>query len=93
MRNLTKPVARFELKMDAHDKELVAQAASLVGATMASFVRFAAKEKAQAMLENESRITLSKRDFAQFSIAINQAFTPNAALDAAMKKAKSVRRA
>jgi uncharacterized protein (DUF1778 family) len=45
------------------------------------------------VLENESRITLLKRDFAQFSIAINQAFAPNAALAAAMKKAKSVRRA
>ena len=38
-------VARFDLKLDAVDKDLLARAASLMGTTMAGFVRTAAKVK------------------------------------------------
>jgi len=38
-----------------------------MGTTMAGFVRSAAKEKAQALLEQESRVTLTKRDFLAFN--------------------------
>jgi uncharacterized protein (DUF1778 family) len=72
--------ARFDLKLDAAEKDLLAKAATLMGTTMAGFVRSAAKEKAQTMLEQESRVTLSKRDFLAFNTAINGAFAPNAAL-------------
>ncbi|UUZ63772.1 DUF1778 domain-containing protein [Polaromonas sp. P1-6] len=51
--------ARFDLKMDAADKDIVSRAATLMGTTMASFVRVAAKEKAQALLDRESWVTLS----------------------------------
>ena len=71
---------RFELKMDADEKSVVSRAAALMGTTMAGFVRAAAKEKAQALLERESRVTLSKRDFAAFARALDGAFTPNRAL-------------
>ncbi|PIV88420.1 MAG: hypothetical protein COW48_06115 [Hydrogenophilales bacterium CG17_big_fil_post_rev_8_21_14_2_50_63_12] len=73
-------VARFDLKMDADEKDLVARAADLMGTTMAGFVRAAAKEKALILLDRESRITLAKRDFAAFTQALNGAFTPNPAL-------------
>ena len=53
--------ARFDLTMDAADKDIVARAAALMGSTMAGFVRAAAKEKALSLLDRESRITLSKR--------------------------------
>ena len=72
--------ARFDLKMDAADKDIVSRAATLMGTTMAGFVRVAAKEKAQALLERESRVTLSQRDFAAFTSALNGAFAPPAAL-------------
>lgn len=85
--------ARFDLKLDADDKDLLARAASLMGTTMAGFVRSAAKEKAQTLLEQEVRVTLSKRDFAAFSTAITSAFTPNAALKGALKAASKVKRA
>ncbi|QKE37864.2 DUF1778 domain-containing protein [Ferrovum myxofaciens] len=39
-------VARFDLKMDVEEKEVISRAAALVGTTMAAFVRMAAKEKA-----------------------------------------------
>lgn len=87
-------VTRFDLKMDAEEKEVIAKAATLMGTTMAGFVRAAAKEKAQRLLERESRITLSQRDFAAFAAALDTAFSPNAALRGALVQArKKVRRA
>ena len=86
--------ARFDLKLDTEEKDLVSRAAALMGTTMAGFVRAAAKEKALALLDREARITLSQRDFASFTLAINGAFLPNAALQGAMTQARSkVRRA
>lgn len=85
--------ARFDLTMDSSDKDLIARAAALMGATMAGFVRAAAKEKALAMLDRESRVTLSQRDFSAFSKALDGAFKPNPALKGALAAAKkSVRR-
>lgn len=80
--------ARFDLKMDAEEKGVIAQAAALMGTTMASFVRAAAKEKAQQLLERESRISLSQKDFAAFASALEGAFAPNAALTQALSEAR-----
>lgn len=86
--------ARFDLTMDAEEKDIVSRAAALMGATMAGFMRAAAKEKALALLERESRVTLSKRDFAAFSKALNGAFRPNRALGGALADARTkIRRA
>lgn len=86
-------VARFDLKMDAAEKDLVARAADLMGTTMAGFVRAAAKEKALVLLDRESRVTLSKRDFAAVTKALEGAFAPNKALKGALRQADKVRRA
>lgn len=65
-----------------------------MGTTMAGFVRAAAKEKAQALLERETRVVLGERDFARFAAAIRGPFEPNAQLAQAMKEARrKVRRA
>ena len=86
--------ARFDLKMDADEKAIVAKAAALMGTTMAGFVRTAAKEKAQVLLEREARVTLSARDFASFARALDTAFAPNPALKEALTHARrKVRRA
>lgn len=86
--------ARFDLTMDAAEKDIVARAAALMGSTMAGFVRAAAKEKALALLDRESRVTLSQRDFAAFSKALDRAFAPNRALSGALADARArVRRA
>lgn len=86
--------ARFDLKMDADEKTLVAKAAALMGTTMAGFVRVAAKEKAQVLLDREARLTLSERDFTALARALDSAFTPNPALKAALTQARrKVRRA
>jgi uncharacterized protein (DUF1778 family) len=86
--------ARFDLKMDADEKAIVAKAAALMGTTMAGFVRVAAKEKAQVLLQREAQVTLSERDFNAFAQALNSAFAPNSALKAALTQARrKVRRA
>jgi uncharacterized protein (DUF1778 family) len=85
--------ARFDLKMDATEKALLSQAAALMGTTMASFVRTAAKEKAGELLERQSRLTLSQRDFESVTAAINTAFAPNAALKSALTAARRIKRA
>jgi uncharacterized protein (DUF1778 family) len=87
-------LARFDLTMDVDEKETIARAAALTGATMAAFVRAAAKEKAQALLDRETRITLSAQDFEAFTAALNGAtFAPNAALQRALAAAASIKRA
>lgn len=86
-------IARFDLKMDAADKDILSRAAALMGTTMAGFVRMAAKEKALALIDSELRVTLSQRDFAAFTAAINQAFTSNPAMQAALQAAAKVKRA
>lgn len=85
--------ARFDLKLDAHDKDILSRAASLMGTTMAGFVRSAAKEKAQILLAQESRVTISKRDFLAFNAALNGAFAPNPAMQDALKAASKIKRA
>lgn len=85
--------ARFDLKMDVEEKDVVSRAAALVGTTMAAFVRTAAKEKARELLDRESRITMSAQDFQAFTMALNGTFTPNVALQNALNVARKVRRA
>ncbi len=86
--------ARFDLKMAPDEKRLVANAAALMGTTMAGFVRAAAKEKAQSLLDRESRLSLPRGDFAAFQSALQRAFVPNAALKQALIEVRGkVRRA
>lgn len=86
-------IARFDLTMDADDKDILSRASALVGMTMAAFVRSAAKEKARELLDKESRLTMSTRDFDTFTAALNGDFQPNPALQKAMRLAAKVRRA
>jgi len=86
--------ARFDLKLDKDDKELFSQAATLMGTSMAGFVRAAAKEKARSVIDQESRLTLSRRDFRAFNKALDQAFAPNKPMQEALDTAgQTVRRA
>ena len=80
--------ARFDLKLNQEDKNIFAQAAALMGTTVEGFVRIAAKEKAQELLERESRITLSPEDFKAFVGSLDAAFTPNPALKDALELAR-----
>jgi uncharacterized protein (DUF1778 family) len=86
--------ARFDLKLEPDDKELLARAAAVMATTMAGFVRTVAKERAIEILDQESRVNLSPRDLERFASALDGAFTPNPALKRALKRSnKTVRRA
>ena len=85
-------VARFDLKMDIAEKDIVARAAALVGTTMAAFMRTAAQEKARDLLDRESRITMSTQDFQAFTAALDGAFMPNVALQNAMNITREIKR-
>jgi uncharacterized protein (DUF1778 family) len=84
---------RFDLKMDAAEKDLVSRAAALMGTTMAGFVRSAVKQKAQELIDLDTRLQLSAQDFEAFSHAIEGAFQPNKALQGALKAAAQVQHA
>ena len=86
-------MVRFDLTMDAAEKDVLSRAAALMGTTMAAFVRSAAKEKAKELLDRESRITMTAQDFDAFTQALNGAFEPNAALQKAMDAARTIQRA
>ena len=77
----------FDLKIDAHGKDVIAKA-DLMGTTMAAFVRVAAVERAQDLLEREARIRLSQRDFEAFTQALDGAFKPNTALERALAESR-----
>ena len=83
--------ARLALNLERKDQELLSRAASLMGTTLSGFVRIAAKEKAQALLDQESRISLSNRDFDNLQAALATAFAPNPALQQAMQAAALVK--
>ena len=85
--------ARFDLTMNVEEKDVVSRAAALMGTTMAAFVRTAAKEKARELLDRESRITMTAQDFQAFTVALNGAFKPVAALQKAMNIARRTKRA
>jgi uncharacterized protein (DUF1778 family) len=84
---------RFDMLMEQEDKDALSRAASLLGITMASFVRMAAREKASELLEREARLHMTAQDFRAFAAAINQPFAPNVALQQAMQAAHGVGRA
>jgi uncharacterized protein (DUF1778 family) len=65
----------------------------LMATTIAGFVRNAAKETAPTLLEQDSRVLLSNRDFQAFNETINGAFVPNSKLQKALKSAARVKRA
>jgi len=81
-------IARFDLTMDAEEKDVISRAAAVMGTTMAAFVRTAAKEKARELLDRELRLTMSAHDFEAFSAALNGSFAPNVALQKAIHAAQ-----
>ena len=89
----TNTVTRFDLKLDVADKAILCRAASLMGTSMAGFVRVAAKEKAQALLNQELQVQLSQRDFVALHAALDHAFEPNPALQRALQAAAQIKRA
>lgn len=84
---------RFDLKLEREEKELLNRAAAASGMSLSAFMRSAAKARADEVLQRETRIQLSQRDFDAFVDAMDRPFAPNDALRDAMESAaRDVRR-
>ena len=85
---------RLDLKLSSGDKELLIQAATLEGMSLAAFVLSAAKKQACEAILRERQLQLCQRDFDAFHAAIHAPFRPAPLLEDALQRARSqVRRA
>ncbi len=85
---------RLELKLSISEQELLIQAATLEGMSLAAFVRSAAKKQASEVILRQRQLQLCQRDFAAFQAALDGPFRPAPPLEDALQRARSqVRRA
>ena len=79
------------MSLNAADQDMVACATALTGASTAAFIHAAAKEKALDLLKGQTHLSLPQCDFATFTAAISNTFTPNPALKAALAAVKQLK--
>ncbi|MDO5623667.1 MAG: DUF1778 domain-containing protein [Pseudomonadota bacterium] len=84
--------ARLSVTLDSADMNLLALGAALVGTTVPAFVRAAAQEKAQQLMDRQARLEMSARDTLALAQALAQPCQPNAALQRALQAASAVKR-
>lgn len=80
---------RLDLKLSSDDKDLLMQAATIEGMSLAAFVRSAAKKQASEAILRERQLQLSQRDFDAFHAAIHEPFLPALPLEEALQRARS----
>ncbi len=83
--------ARLNCRVSARIKQLAEEAANVLGQSITDFTELALAEKAEAVLAQHDRITLSERDFARFMLAIENPKEPTPALRAAAEEYKRLR--
>lgn len=76
---------RLEVRIDPARKQLVEQAAELLGQTISSFTVATLIREAQDVIERFGTISLSRRDADAFIAAIDNPPKPNARLKKAFK--------
>ena len=81
--------ARLSCRVSARIKHQAEEAATLLGQSITDFTESALADKAQAVLEQHQRITLSQRDFDSFVAAIERPEQPTSALRAAIADFRS----
>lgn len=74
---------RISLRISRKDKERIDRAAEIMGQDRTSFMSSAALEKAMDIMEKESRISLSERDFKKMMETIENPPEPNEELEKA----------
>ena len=75
---------RLSCRVSARIKKRAEDAASLLGQSITDFTEAALEEKALAVLEKHERITLSERDFAQFTALLENPKPPTLELREAL---------
>lgn len=83
--------ARLNCRVHSHIKKQAEEAALLLGQSITSFTEAALAEKAQAVLDQHDKITLSERDFARFAALIESPPPPTTALREAMAEYKKLK--
>ena len=79
--------ARLDLRLSARDKERIARAAALRSLTVAAFVRDAVLREADAVIEANTVVTLSRQESQRFLAALDEPLRPNGRLKKAMEDA------
>lgn len=82
---------RVGARVSADVYETLTRAAELMGATVNQFPVQSALKEAQAVIEREQTIRLSRRDCERLLDLLDQPPAPNAALAAAMLRYRSLR--
>lgn len=82
--------ARLNCRVHSDIKKRAEEAALLLGQSITSFTEAALAEKAQAVLDQHDKITLSERDFARF-VALIESPPPTPALREAMAEYKKLK--
>jgi uncharacterized protein (DUF1778 family) len=77
---------RLEARVTPELKELIGQAASVLGVSVTDFVASALHDRASATLERHYALTLAGRDAARFAQILLDPPAPNAALRSAAQQ-------
>ena len=75
----------LEVRLGREQKELIEEAASLVGQPVSSFAVSTLLDHARAVITEHHTLALSKRDWLRFAALLDDPPAPNAKLRAAMR--------
>jgi uncharacterized protein (DUF1778 family) len=86
MATSTPAYERIDLRTSPEIKALISRAASTTGMTISAFLLGTAHERAKEILAEKEMVTLTARDWAAFTKALEKTEKPRPRLAAAMKR-------
>lgn len=86
---MSEAVERFDLRLPAHAKQLLLQAADISGNTLSSLVLNAALDKARDILESHQHFLLNAEEWRQFTATLENPPDPSDDLQAAWRDFES----
>ncbi len=84
----TKTDERITARVNHETRELLERAASMLGSTLNQFLVAAARKEAEAVIERESVIRLSREESEAFFAALDRPAAPNERLKQAVRRYK-----
>lgn len=82
----TETIERFDIRLPASTKNMLAKAAEINGSTLTALVLGAAMDKAREILQAHQLFTLNAQDWQAFVSALEEPPEPNEALHKAWKE-------
>jgi uncharacterized protein (DUF1778 family) len=82
---MSEVIERFDIRLPADAKDLLAQAAEISGNTLTGLVLNAALDKAREILETHRHFALSAAEWREFTSTLDNPPEPNDALKAAWR--------